>query len=54
MLGEMEDRAWLAHGPFMLRWGPARREEHEGPLCNKKLCFVATDKTFLVELLTPS
>lgn len=48
----MEDRPWVRQGPYARRWGLAHREAHERPPCNKKLCFVATDQTFLVALLT--
>jgi len=45
------DRPWEPQTEsYLVRHGPARvRGDNR---CNKKLCFVATDKDFLVELLT--
>lgn len=45
------DRLWETQGPYLRRYGPAWTADREKP-CNKKLCFVATDKEFLVGLLT--
>lgn len=50
-MGDEQDRPWKQQGTeFMARDGPAEARGEQG--CNKKLCFVATDKDFLVELLT--
>jgi hypothetical protein len=37
-------------GYFMARWGPAWNDE--GRCCQKKLCFVATDRALLAEVLS--
>ncbi len=45
-------RPWETQGPYLCRRGPAWDPEAPGsPPCNKKLCFVATDKGFLIGLL---
>ncbi len=45
------ERPWEPRGPFLLRRGPAWVADRAAP-CQKKLCYVATDRRLLVEILT--
>jgi hypothetical protein len=49
-VGDIE-RAFESRGPYMCRSGPARAGGTGLCPVNKKLCFTATDKDFLVALL---